>query len=96
MSEVWWAGRVLLSRAVLLSPFAHIKPIRKVSGTCGRMPKYKLGRYGPHVQTDVAGSVARDERLGGCLAETAPPRTRSRAAATVSLQLIAKIEAMAK
>lgn len=95
MSEVWWAGRVLLSRAVLLSPFAHIKPIRRVSGTCGRMPKYKLGRYGPHVQTDVAGSVSRDERLGGCLAETAPPRTRSRATATVSLQLAA-IEAMAK
>lgn len=79
----------------MLSPFAHIKPIRRVSGTCGRMPKYKLGRYGPHVQTDVAGSVARDERLGGCLAETAPPRTRSRAAATVSLQ-VAAIEAMAK
>jgi len=31
-----------------LSALAHIKPISNEFGIRGRMPRYRLGRYGPH------------------------------------------------
>lgn len=38
----------LLIRLAASVPFAHIRPMSKVSGMLGRTPKYRPGRYGPH------------------------------------------------
>lgn len=45
------------------SELDHIKPRSSESGLRGRMPKYRLGRYGPHskdVLIDTEGSAIRD------------------------------------
>lgn len=52
-SEVF--SSLLFEMSVGSSIFDHIKPISNEFGIRGRMPRYKLGRYGPHSNDALSG-----------------------------------------
>jgi hypothetical protein len=60
--------------------------MRKVSGFTGRIPKYRFGLYGPHVQVDTFASLARGQ-LGVSAAQTLQAASKRRTLVIIDAML---------